>query len=519
MTSELFPRSAGILLHPTSLPGRSGTGDLGAGARAFVDFLRRAGMNLWQILPLVPAGAGESPYSSSSAMACNELLIDLDDLVEQGLLEADDARGPPSSPDVLDTGAMHGFKRGALGKAARRFADKPDHPLQAGRASFRENNPWVEDYALYVVLKRVHEEKPWWEWEGALRDRDADSLAAARADLAQQVDDVVTLQFFFERQWQALKRLCGENDIRIIGDMPLYVDADSADVWSHREAFLIDDKGRPEAVSGAPPDAFTALGQMWGSPIYDWAYLKDHGHAFWVERMRRALTQADIVRVDHFRGLSAYWSIPPDAPDARSGRWVEGPGRALFDDLEAALGELPLIAEDLGVIDDDVIALRESVGLPGMKVLQFAFDGIADNPYLPHNHSADSAVYPGTHDNNTTLGWWQEASERERDITRQYLGISGQSIAYEIVQAAYRSVADTCVVQMQDVLSLDGGSRMNTPGQAEGNWRWRVRVEAFNDDVAGQLRRLGVMYDRDVATRKQRLAERAAREAKERAKN
>lgn len=514
MTLQAIPRSAGILLHPTSLPGRHGIGDLGDGARAFVDFLKRAGLSLWQTLPLVPAGPGGSPYSSMSALAGNELLIDLDELVREGLLTADDARGPEADPDAVDPVVVNGFKRAALYKAARTLAHDERHPLHEERARFLEDNPWVADFALFVAIKRRANGAPFWEWEPALRDRDEDALAAAREQLAQEIDDVITLQALFDRQWRALRALSAEAGIRLIGDVPLYVDADSADVWAHRSSFQLDAEGRPAALAGAPPDYFSELGQLWGNPIYDWAELARTGHAFWIERMRRMLQQADIIRIDHFRGLSAYWHVPPGAPDARPGRWVKGPGRRLFDDLEAALGPLPLIAEDLGLIDDDVRALKAELGLPGMHVLQFAFGDDALNPYLPHNHVENAAVYTGTHDNDTTLGWWRAAPAHVKDHVRRYLSTAAHDIVWDLIRVAFQSPSRMAIVPMQDVLCLDTGARMNTPGRAEGNWGWRVRGQAFNDEVAGRLRSLALMYDRDVVTRERLLARKAAEKAR-----
>lgn len=514
MTLHAIPRSAGILLHPTSLPGRHGMGDLGAGARAFVSFLKSAGLSLWQTLPLVPAGPGGSPYSSASSLAGNELLIDLDELVREGLLSADDVRARDTSPDAVDVELVNGFKRSALYKAARTLAESPRHPFHEERHKFREYNPWVEDYALFMAIKRRAHGAPFWEWEPELRDRHEAALNDAREHLAQEIADVITMQALFDRQWRSLKAMASEAGVRLIGDVPLYVDADSADVWVHRRSFQVDAEGRPAALSGAPPDYFSEVGQLWGNPIYDWAEMAKNGHAFWVERMRRMLQQADIIRIDHFRGLSAYWDVPPGSQDARPGRWVKGPGRRLFDDLEAALGPLPLIAEDLGLIDDDVRELKASLGLPGMHVLHFAFGDDALNPYLPHNHHENAAVYTGTHDNDTTVGWWQAAPAHVKDHVRRYLGIDGNDIAWDLMRTAFQSTSRMAVVPMQDVLSLDSGARMNTPGRAHGNWGWRVRVEAFNDHLAGRLRSLSVMYDRDVVTRERLLARKAAEKAR-----
>jgi 4-alpha-glucanotransferase len=493
-------REAGILLHPTSLPGRHGIGDLGAGARAFVDLLQRSGMSMWQILPLVPPGPGGSPYSSRSSLAMNTYLIDLQGLVEDGLLTADDVTAPEGSPDLVDPDKVAAVKGPALFKAARCLAQSPEHPLHVARERYVANNAWVGDYALYEALRRHNRALPFWDWPVGERDRESDTLAAARESLSELVYDLITLQMLVERQWSALREVCGRAGVRLIGDVPLYVDADSADVWCHREVFQLDDRGRPTGLSGAPPDPFTDLGQLWGNPLYDWPAQRKVGHPFFVERLRRSLSLADIVRIDHFRGLSQYWHVPVGAEDARSGEWRPGPGRALFDDLRAELGDLPIIAEDLGLLDDDVHLLRQEVGLPGMKVLQFAFGEDGSNPFLPHNHTEDSVVYTGTHDNDTTLGWWTALDPRTRDHVRRYLAIDGNDVVWDLIRTAFASVARWCVVPMQDVLALDGGARMNTPGLAEGNWRWRVRAEAFNDDVAGRLKTLATLYGRSRPT-------------------
>jgi 4-alpha-glucanotransferase len=489
-------RASGILLHPTSLPGRHGIGDLGAGARAFVDFLQRSGATFWQILPLVPPGPGGSPYSSRSSLAMNTYLIDLDALVRAGLLTQDDVAAPDVSADTLTPEVVRAVKDPALFKASRRLAADPSHPLHAERERFVSDNPWVADYALYEALRRKNGELAFWDWPAGERDRDEATLGAAREELSELVYDLITQQALVEMQWRELRALCAQAGVRVIGDVPLYVDADSADVWSNREVFQLDEAGRPTALSGAPPDPFSEVGQLWGNPLYDWEQQRRTGHGFCVSRLRRALTLADVVRIDHFRGLSRYWDVPVGAEDARAGQWRDGPGRALFDDLERALGALPIIAEDLGLLDDDVHALRRDVGLPGMKVLQFAFGEDADNPYLPHHHSEDSVVYTGTHDNDTTLGWWLASGERTRDHVRRYFAIDGNDVVWDMIRAAYASVARWCVVPMQDVLALDGGARMNKPGLAEGNWGWRVRVDAFNDGLASRLRSLATLYGR-----------------------
>lgn len=491
------PRTAGILLHPTSLPGPHGVGDLGAGARRFVEWLGEAGVALWQILPLVPPGPGESPYGTTAALAGNPWLVSLTDLARDGLLAASDLEAPPAfPPDALEPEAMKAYKGPLLDRAADALLDGANPALAAGLARFRAAQPWIEDAALFLAIRGREEERPWWEWPAALRDRDAAALEAARGQLAREIDRVAARQFLFDHQWQALRALARRHGVVIIGDVPIYVDRDSADVWANREQFRLHPDGRPVAVAGVPPDFFSATGQLWGNPLYDWARMAKDGHAWWVRRFRRALELTDMVRLDHFRGFSAFWEVPAGAADARGGKWVEGPGEALFADVRAALGELALIAEDLGVIDDDVVALRDGLGLPGMRVLQFAFGEDADHPFLPHNYVSHCVCYTGTHDNDTTLGWWQTTSDVVRDHVRRYCATSGQDIVWDLIRAAFASVAGMAVVPLQDVLRLDGQTRMNTPGTAFGNWRWRVRIQAFNSPLAQRVRELVALYGR-----------------------
>jgi 4-alpha-glucanotransferase len=498
----LFPRAGGVLLHPTSLPSRYGIGDVGAGARAFVDWLQSAGLSRWQVLPLVPPGPGASPYSSPSAFAGNPWLIDLDQLVEDGLLaQSDVADVPTFSLDAVEFDRVFTWKRPLLDRAAHKLVDDKKHPLHEKFRAFRESESWALDYGIFVALKEQHQGKAWWDWERDLAFHEPKALAAARKELHTRVDNVVAEQFLFEEGWQKLRRYAHQRGVKLIGDIPIYVDSDSADVWSHRRSFMLKADGRPEAVAGVPPDAFTELGQLWGNPLYDWDALAADGHAFWVERLRRVIALTDIVRIDHFRAFSAYWRIPADAPDARTGTWMRGPGLAVFKDLERALGPLPVIVEDLGQIDDDVHALREAIDLPGMKVLQFAFGEDGTHQYLPHNYPENCVVYAGTHDNDTILGWWHTQPEHVRDHVRRYLNVSGHDVVWDMMRAAFASVAHTAIVTMQDVLALDGSARMNTPGQAHGNWGWRARPDAFGAHAAERLRGIARLFNRDEADR------------------
>lgn len=494
-SSTTFPRAAGVLMHPTSLPGPHGIGDLGSGARAFVDWLHEARLTCWQVLPLVPPGPGGSPYSSTSAFAGSPWLLDLDDLVRRGLLErADlDPGGEPFPLDAVDFDRVSRWKLGLVRRAAARFAR--EHKRDSLEA-FKQQNPWVEEVALYTVLKDLHGGKRWLDWEPGARDRQPDALAAARQRHAAELDVIVAEQLLFDEQWRSLHAYCRERGVRILGDIPIYVDLDSADCWSNRAQFLLKEDGTPLGVSGVPPDAFTELGQLWGNPLYDWKRMKADGHRWWIERLRRVLSLCDVVRIDHFRAFAAYWAVPFGAEDARGGQWVKGPGLAVFEDLKAALGPLPVILEDLGVITPDVVALREEARLPGMKVLQFAWEEGPDAAYLPHNHVPNCVVYTGTHDNDTSLGFWQHAPAQVKDHIRRYLGVDGHDFVWDFIRAAFASVAHTAIVPMQDVLCLDRGARMNTPGLAEGNWAWRVRREAFHGSAAARLRGLAELYGR-----------------------
>jgi len=485
-----------VLLHPTSLPGPHGIGTLGAGARTFLDWLSEAGIGLWQVLPLVPPGAGSSPYSTQAAFAGNPWILDLESLVQDGLLSRTELDSPGFDPDRVDYGRVCDFKGPRLDRAADRLMSGARPDLSEELERFRADNPWVEDAALFMALHDVEQGRPWWLWPAPLRDRTPQALGDAREELRETLNRVVALQYLFFRQWRQVREHAHLRGVHIIGDMPIYVDRDSADVWAHRDLFQLEADGRPRAQSGVPPDYFSPSGQLWGNPVYDWEALSNDGYGWWIDRLRRALSQVDLIRLDHFRGFASYWAVPMDAPDARTGRWVPGPGKVLFDRLREALGPLPLVAEDLGIIDGAVHALRRSIGLPGMRVLQFAFGEGSDHPFLPHNHEPHTVVYTGTHDNDTTLGWYRRAPEPVRDHVRRYLGCDGHDVVWDLIRVALASVADTAIVPMQDILVLDERSRMNQPGVAEGNWTWRVRVEAFHADLAGRLRSLCELYSR-----------------------
>jgi 4-alpha-glucanotransferase len=499
-------RHAGILLHPTSLPGPHGSGDLGPAAFHFVDWLAAGRQTLWQILPLGGVGPGNSPYMSPSAFAGNELLIDLGGLREAGWLDdAEIAASAPFDDGRVDYGAVRPFRCSRLHLAARRFFANVRGAYADFAAFCEEERGWLEDYALFMAL--AHRpglgEKTWPEWPAELAGRKERALSAAARSLAGECGFWKFCQWRFDRQWAALKKYANERGVRIVGDIPIFVSAHSADVWAHQELFDLDGGGAPRVVAGVPPDYFSATGQRWGNPLYQWEEHARSGYSWWTERMRRALKLCDVVRIDHFRGFESCWEIPADSPTAVAGQWRKGPGRALFDEMRKALeqkpgqaGDFRIIAEDLGIITPKVAALRRAAGFPGMRILQFAFDGKSENPYLPHNYEARTVVYTGTHDNDTTRGWWESLPEAQRDQVRRYFGIDGASIHWSMIHAASASVADASIVPMQDVLGLDGSARMNRPGFVEGNWEWRFAWSQVAPWHAERLAELAHLHGR-----------------------
>ncbi|MBH25239.1 MAG: 4-alpha-glucanotransferase [Myxococcales bacterium] len=484
-------RQSGLLLHPTSLPGPEGIGTLGAEARRFIDALERAGQRCWQLLPLNPTGLYNSPYMTSSALAGNPLLIDLESCVEAGWLErAALADAPVGDLNRVDFATLLPWKEEKLAALWQGFKANASEAERAALAAFREaEGAWLEEFALFVVLGDAHDGAPWTRWAPELRDRDPEALEAAREAHADAIDAVCFEQHLFFEQWTALKGYANARDVSLIGDIPIFVSHNSADVWVHRAHFFLDEAGEPTVVAGVPPDYFSATGQRWGNPLYRWDRMAEDGFAWWVERFRICFRLVDQVRIDHFRGFEAYWEIPADHPTAIGGAWKPGPGRALFDAVTEALGELPVIAEDLGVITPEVEALRDELGLPGMKILQFAFGEDAHNAYLPHNYPGPRCVvYTGTHDNDTTVGWYRAASDRAAHHVRIYLNVSGQEIAWDLLRAAWMSVAGLAIAPAQDVLSLGTEARMNTPGEADGNWAWRMAPGALTEELIQRLR-------------------------------
>ena len=495
-------RSSGILLHPTSLPGPYGIGDLGGHAYRWIDFLAGARQHFWQVLPLGPTGYGDSPYQCFSAFAGNPLLISLEPLAEAGWLRREELHPPSSFPqDKVDYGAVIPYKRDRLHRAYWGFRQRAlEGDWTAFHAFCQAEAHWLDDFALFMALKD-HFQTAWNEWPRDIRLRQPQAMEHYRRTLANEIDEHRFIQWLFFQQWDALKMYAHKQGIRIIGDIPIFVAYDSADVWAHPDLFYLDEEGHPTVVAGVPPDYFSPTGQLWGNPLYRWDVLAQQGYRWWIDRLRATLRMVDIVRLDHFRGFAAYWEIPAGMPTAEIGRWVPGPGDELFRALREALGELPIIAEDLGVITPDVEALRERWGFPGMKVLQFAFSG-PDNPYLPHNYTSTNwVVYTGTHDNDTTIGWFRQLDEETRAYVRAYLDRDGSDIAWDLMRLAWQSVAKLAVVPLQDVLRLGSEARMNTPGRLGGNWAWRFRWDqvtlALGEALADMTHVYGRVVDHD----------------------
>ena len=507
-----FPRASGILLHPTSLPGPFGIGDLGDEAFGFIDFLAAGGQSLWQVLPLGPTGYGDSPYQCFSAFAGNQLLISPSRLIEAGLLSNEDLESPPRfRASRVDFGRVIAYKKTVLEKAFDNYKRAPEGALQTQFVHFCQTSDWwLEDYALFRALKDAHGGVAWTDWEPRFAARDGDALASAREVLRDRIAAEKFSQFLFFKQWSALKSHCRERGITIIGDAPIFVAFDSADVWAHPEMFKLDSRRQPIVVAGVPPDYFSKTGQLWGNPIYDWNAMRATGFRWWIDRLRATLQTVDILRIDHFRGFAACWEVPGQDRTAQRGRWVEVPGRELFTILSNTFGEMPIIAEDLGVITADVEALRDDFGFPGMRVLQFAFRGDSKTIDLPHNYVRNSVVYTGTHDNDTTIGWFNSKAgagstrnaqeiERERAYCLEYLDSDGSEIHWDMIRAAWASVANTAVVPLQDVLGLGSRARMNLPASERGNWQWRFKAGALTSKISDRLRELTVLYGRERA--------------------
>jgi 4-alpha-glucanotransferase len=504
MTDE---RASGILLHISSLPSRGGIGDLGPAAYEFLDFLAGARQSLWQILPLCPVGYGNSPYSGISAFAGNPLLVSLERLAEAGWIERGRMTGLPGSQGDVDYERVRAAKWPLLREAARNFLGSASGSARSCYEQFcRDHAWWLDDYAVFVNLRERFQEQSWNAWPRELARREAAALERARREMADAIEITRAIQFAFFEQWRALHGACRRRGVRIIGDVAIFVSYDSADVWTHPGLFRLNANLDPEVVAGVPPDAFSATGQRWGNPLYRWDVLRERGYDWWVRRMQWALTVCDIVRLDHFRGFESCWEIPAHEPTAVNGRWVKGPAEDFFLAITQALASTredanaapPFIAEDLGMITPEVHALRERLGVPGMKVLQFAFGNPGAHIYLPHRHERNSVVYTGTHDNDTTLGWFEKIGGDEKRAAQAYAGTDLEGVAWALIRTAMTSPARLCVVPMQDVLGLGSEARMNVPSQSDGNWTWRYRPGALQPELARKLATLAEVSDRNL---------------------
>ena len=496
----MFERSSGILFHPTSLPGKYGIGTLGKEAYAFIDFLKKSKQKLWQIFPLGPTGYGDSPYQSFSSFAGNPYLIDFDLLIEAHLLSEEDLRDIffGDNEEHIDYGAIYNQKYPLLRKAYENFKSSDNNEMKGSLENFkRENSSWLNDYSLYISLKNHFNGLPWNEWAQDIKNREDGAMHHYRNELADDIEYHNFIQFLFFKQWGDVKRYANENGIKIIGDIPIFVAADSSDAWANPEIFLFDKERKPVKVAGVPPDYFSATGQLWGNPLYNWEKLKDTNYSWWVERVRANLSTCDIIRIDHFRGFEAYWAVPYGDDTAINGQWEPGPGIDLFNAIKSQLGELPIIAEDLGLMTQGVIDLREATGFPGMKILGFAFDSGEENDYLPHTYTKNCVVYTGTHDNDTLIGWFQKAKEEDRQFARDYLNSrSDDEIHWDAIRGAWSSVASMAISPVQDFLGLGSEARINTPGVAAGNWQWRLRHGVLTDELAERIAKLTRVYSR-----------------------
>jgi len=488
---DLTQRSAGVLLHITSLPGPHGIGDFGPDAFRFVDWLQSAGQRLWQWLPSTPIGPGDSPYQGVSAFAGSQWMVALEPLVERGWLEA------PALPDggfdaaCVDYGRVLPWREAQLRAAAAGFAAKATPADNAAHKAWCEAQAgWLDDYALFMAIRSPRGGQPWWEWPAPLARREKAALDAAYNEHATEIAFWKFVQWCFDTQCATLRRYANEHGVSLMGDLPIFVAHDSADCWSRPDLYLLDENFQTTVVAGVPPDDLGPLGQRWGNPLYRWDKMADENYAWWTARVKRALTSADVFRIDHFRGFAGYYEIPADSPDAKRGRWLTGPGKPLFDAIEQALGKLPIVAEDLGYITPDVHALRDGCGFPGMKILQFAFGGDGTHEFLPHMWTPNSVAYTGTHDNDTVRGWWDHASPRERAFAGSYLVCGDHDVHWAMIRACCNSVASIAVFPLQDVLGLPSSHRMNIPGVLGGNWGWRFRwpmIDAETTRVLGLI--------------------------------
>lgn len=521
--NTLQRRYCGILLHPTSLPGRYGIGDIGPEAYTFADYLSRSGVCLWQILPLGPTGFGNSPYAARSTFAGNELLISLDFLKRDGLLDANDLTAPPPFPsNRVDYSMVDAWKTPLLKKAARTFIDSMAGTSEDYHRFCDDNAFWLEDYAMFMVLYERYQDARWFSvWDRDIGERQPQAMAQLKANYGDQIEIWKVLQFFFEEQWQALRTYVNKLGIQLIGDIPIFVAPDSVDTWSHIELFKTDSEGHYSAVSGVPPDFFSATGQLWGNPVYNWDALRATGYDWWLRRIKRLFTQTGILRIDHFRGFDAYWEVPYGDKTAEHGTWVKAPGKEFFEIIRSQLGELPILAEDLGFMTDSVEELRNSNGFPGMKICQFGFNRDAaswPNPFdtfLPHNYDYNFVAYTGTHDNDTTRGWYEKLSNEDKDMVRRYLACNDHEAVWAMIRAVIASHAKYAIIPMQDILDLGSHARMNIPSTCGAhNWSWRMESSAYSIHTADRLAELIRIYARSgknwEETEQEHLAEQEA---------
>ncbi len=500
----LNERASGILLHPTSLPGKYGIGSLGKPAFDFIDFLVKAKQSYWQILPLGPTGYADSPYQCFSAHAGNPNLIDLDLLLKAKLLHPDDlADYPELSHDRIDYDTVQNTRQPLLWKAFQTFMHSADNLEKLAYRNFqKDQSKWLHDYALFRAIKSNREQKPWYVWETPLKRKEPEAIKGIQAVLHEEIEFHKFLQFIFFRQWMAVKDYAQKHKIRIIGDIPLYVALDSADAWGNPSIFEFDENLDPIRVGGVPPDYFSETGQLWGNPLFRWDVLQQKGYAWWIDRIKTNLYLYDVIRIDHFRGFAAYWAVPYGEKTAINGKWITCPGKDFFEKMKSEFGELAIIAEDLGVITPDVEEIRDGFGLPGMKILQFAFDSSEGNDYIPHNYPKNCIVYTGTHDNDTVVGWFRSATDNDKKFVLDYLNTGDHDIHWSFIRLAMSSVAYTAIFPMQDLLGLGTEARMNLPGTTQSNWQWRVRPEVFTVELAARLSHLTTLYGRVIKPKK-----------------
>jgi 4-alpha-glucanotransferase len=494
-------RAAGILLHPTSLPGKYGIGDLGENAYKFVDFLKKSGQSLWQVFPLGPTGYGDSPYQCFSAFAGNPLLISPDLLKSKGLLSDDELDNVPFfDPTNIDFGEVIKFKTGLLQKAYANFKNNGSELGESSAQFFADNKNWLNDYSLFMAAKSFHGGVQWTEWSEDIALRKPGAVEEWTKKLEDEINYQKFLQFLFNEQWQNLKKYASENDVKIIGDLPIFIAYDSSDCWASKDLFSVDEKGKLKTVAGVPPDYFSETGQLWGNPLYRWDAMEKNDFKWWRRRFENLFKMVDIVRIDHFRGFDAFWEIPGDAETAINGKWIKAPGKKLFNSVKKHLGKLPIIAEDLGVITKSVAELRDEFEFPGIKIMQFAFGEGGDKKFLPHNHIKNCIVHTGSHDNDTTKGFFDKAKVNDPEIynwTQNYLNYYGDDICDAMIKTVYASVANTVVIPMQDVLNLGGEARMNFPGKLGGNWGWRFTWDQISEDLEKRYLYLVDVYERN----------------------